>query len=238
MRVAAISDIHGNLPALEAVLADIVASGVDLIVVCGDVAAGPMPAETIDRLRALGNRARFVRGNADRYILEAPDDRSRWMADRLDEGQLAFLRAFEPRVDLDVDGLGRVTFCHAAPASDEVPIITAETPGDVVSGALAQTDAGVIVAGHTHHQFDRTVDGGRFVNAGSVGLPYADGPGAYWTLVGPGVEPRRTGYDYAATAAAVRALDYADREAFAENVERPRSASSTIDLFDRMAGRR
>jgi len=238
MRVAAISDIHGNLPALEAALAEIDALGVDLIVVCGDVAAGPMPAETIDRLRALGDRARFVRGNADRYILEAPDDRSQWMAARLDQGQIDFLRGFEPRVDVDVDGLGRVTFCHATPASDEVPIITAETPDDVVSGALAETDAGVIVAGHTHHQFDRAVDGGRFVNAGSVGMPYADGPGAYWTLVGPDIEPRRTDYDYAATAAAIRALDYADREEFAGNVLQPDSAANKIALFERMAGRR
>jgi putative phosphoesterase len=243
MRIAAISDIHGNLPALEAVLAEIDTLDVDLIVVCGDIAAGPMPAPTIDRLRSLDRPARFVRGNADRYIVEvpnveAPDERLVWIATQLNASRLGFLRGFEDTVEVDVDGLGKVTFCHAAPASDEVPLVTAESPDAVVAEALAQTDAGVIVAGHMHHQFDRTVDGGRFVNAGSVGMPYADQPGAYWTLVGPDVEPRRTPYDYAATAAAIRATDFSDREEFAANVVQPDSAASKIDLFERIAGRR
>ncbi len=237
MRVAAISDIHGNLPALEAVLAEIEGQDVDLIVVCGDVAAGPMPAETIDRLRALDRPARFVSGNADRYILEAPDDRSEWMAQRLTGEQLDFLRAFEPAVDLDVEGLGRVTFCHATPASDEEPIVTVLSPDDVVAQALAETEARTIVAGHTHHQFDRTVDGGRFVNAGSIGMPYEGRPGAYWTLVGADIEPRRTDYDFTGTAAAIRALDYPDAEAFAENVAQPATAETKAAFFGQMAGR-
>jgi putative phosphoesterase len=237
MRVAAISDIHGNLPALEAVLAEAQAAGVDLIVFCGDVAAGPQPAETIERLRAVTTPARFVQGNADRYIWEAPDERSRWMAERLTAAQIDFLRGFEPTVEVEVDGLGRVTFCHATPASDE-PIVTAESPDEVVTAALAETGAGVVVGGHVHHQFDRTVPGGRWVNAGSVGMPYADGPGAYWTLVGPDIEPRRTPYDFAATAAAIRASDYPDREEFASNVEQPDLARNKIALFERMAGRR
>src|SRR5205807_1479204 len=98
--------------------------------------------------------------------------------------------------------------------------------------------AGVVVGGHVHHQFDRTVPGGRWVNAGSVGMPYADGPGAYWTLVGPDIEPRRSVYDFAATAATIRASDYPDREEFAKNVLQPDLARNKIALFERMAGRR
>jgi len=73
MRVAALCDIHGNLPALEAVLADVAREGVEMIVVGGDVAAGPLPHETIEALMALGDRGRFVRGNADREIVDAYD---------------------------------------------------------------------------------------------------------------------------------------------------------------------
>lgn len=242
MRIAAISDIHGNLPALDAVLDEVWQEDVDLIVVCGDVAHGPMPAETIERLRGLGVSARFVSGNADRWLVAAwdgqrdDDERVLWYLPRLTADQVDFLRGFERTVHIEVDGLGLVTFCHATPASD-LPVVTAISPDEVIEAALAETDARMIVGGHTHHQFDRTVGGGRFVNAGSIGMPYEGRPGAFWTLLGPDVEPRRTDYDYAGTAAAVRAGDYPGREDFAANVERPRETRPTIELFERNAGR-
>ena len=99
MRVAALSDIHGNLPALEAVLSEVELEKPDLIVSCGDVASGPMPAETISLLMALPG-ARFVRGNADRGVIDAFDHRAKgsmpgpfadWCAERVQPEQRDFL---------------------------------------------------------------------------------------------------------------------------------------------------
>lgn len=122
MRVAALYDIHGNQPALEAVLAELDAIGVDAIVVGGDVASGPMPVATLDALRARG--ARFVRGNADRVLdLRGANDGEawvrarRWVADRLGANRLAFLAALAPDLTLELPSLGPVRFCHGAPAA-------------------------------------------------------------------------------------------------------------------------
>jgi predicted phosphodiesterase len=224
VRVAAISDIHGNLPALEAVLREVDAAAPDIVLVCGDVASGPMPAEAIDVLRRL-EHARFVRGNADRGILDEFDGKDAtpmpgpfagWCAKQIDPAQRDFLASFETTVTVDgVDGLGRVLFCHAS-ARDDTDIFTAETPAERMRTLLAGVEADVVVCGHTHMQFDRTVAGVRIVNAGSVGMPYGE-PGAYWVLLGPGVEMRRTGYDRAAAAARMRAKGSGDAEKFAEN---------------------
>src|SRR3954471_24847835 len=131
MRIAVVCDIHGNLPALDAVLAEIELHDVDGIVVGGDVVPGPFMAETIDRLRGLGDRARFVMGNGDREVVEAfdagpaPDDApegferfTAWCAARIDRSHRDFLAAFEPVVSLPVDDLGPVLFCHGSPRSD------------------------------------------------------------------------------------------------------------------------
>jgi putative phosphoesterase len=222
--VAAISDIHGNLPALEAVLREVDAAAPDIVLVCGDVASGPMPAEAIDVLRRL-EHARFVRGNADRGILDEFDGKDAtpmpgpfagWCAKQIDRAQRDFLASFETTVTVDgVDGLGRVLFCHASPRND-TDIFTAETPAERMRTLLAGVEADVVVCGHTHMQFDRTVAAVRIVNAGSVGMPYGE-PGAYWVMLGPGVEMRRTRYDRAAAAARMRAKGSGDAEKFAEN---------------------
>jgi putative phosphoesterase len=244
MRIAVLCDIHGNLPALQAVLAEVEQSGVDLVVFGGDVAAGPMPVETIEALAAYGRPARFVRGNADRLMVESFDGRRRsgegpdsWPASMLSRGDRDFLNSFEPTVNTDIDGLGLVLCCHAGPDSDEVPIITPATPDEVIAEALASTEANLVIAGHTHMQFDRSVAGQRMVNAGSVGRPYADQPGAYWALLGPEVDLRRTAYDFAAAADAVRRTKCPDREELAAGIVRPPSAEEAMALFERMAGR-
>ncbi len=224
MRVAAISDIHGNLPALEAVLRALHAESPDLIVVCGDVASGPMPAETIDVLRRLRN-ARFVRGNADRGLIDEFDGKAAapmpgpfagWCAEQIDRAQRDFLASFESTVSVDgVDRLDHVLFCHASPRND-TDIFTVETPDERVRALMTGVNAGVVVCGHTHMQFDRSVDGLRVVNPGSVGMPYGE-PGAYWAMLGPDVEMRRTDYDRDAAARRVRAKGSADAGQFAEN---------------------
>ena len=205
--VAALYDVHGNLPALEAVLADLDA---DVIVVGGDVAAGPWPAETLQRLRALGDRARWIRGNADRE-LEAPTSPTDggppqevmdWTRAKLSADELAFLGALPLAETIDVGGVGRVLFCHATPRSDE-ELLTRISDDALWRAALEGVDADVVVCGHTHVQFDRMVDGMRVVNAGSVGMPYEPEEGAYWLDLGPRISPRRTGYDVEATAAAI-----------------------------------
>jgi len=118
-----------------------------------------------------------------------------------------------------------------------VPIITPATPDDVIAEALASANGRLVVAGHTHMQFDRRVANGRMVNAGSVGKPYADQPGAYWALLGPEVELRRTAYDFAAAADAVRGSGIPQRDEWAAEVVRPPTAQEAITVFEKMAGR-
>jgi predicted phosphodiesterase len=244
MRIAVLCDIHGNLPALQAVLAEVERSGVDLVVFGGDVAAGPMPVETIDVLASYRGPARFVRGNADRLMVESFDGMAKnseapdsWPASMLSRTHRDFLSQFEPSVEIAVDGLGMVVCCHAGLDSDEVPIITPGSPDDAIAGALTSAKGRLVVAGHTHMQFDRRVANGRMVNAGSVGKPYADQPGAYWALLGPEVEFRRTAYDFAAAADAVRRTAIPQREEWAADVIRPPTAEEATTLFEKMAGR-
>jgi putative phosphoesterase len=197
VRVAALYDVHGNLPALEAVLADVDA---DLVVVGGDIAAGPWPAETLERLRALGDRARFIRGNADREVVQpgvrglAPPEMMDFTREQLSDEQLDFLGSLPLTTSADVDGLGSVLFCHATPRDDE-QIFTRISPDERWQEVLHGVEADVVVCGHTHVQFDRRVGELRLVNAGSVGMPYEHEPGAYWALLGPDVDLRRTAYE-------------------------------------------
>jgi len=190
--VAALYDVHGNLPALDAVLAEVPAEAA--IVVGGDVAAGPFPHETLDRLRALGDRVHWLRGNADRELAPgeeglAPLDILEWVRGRLSEEEISFLYALPPTLRL-----GRSLFCHATPQND-VDIFTERTPEERIAPHFAGVDADLVVCGHTHMQFDRTIAGVRVVNAGSVGMAYEDEPGAYWLLLGEDVERRRTPYE-------------------------------------------
>jgi putative phosphoesterase len=244
MRIAVLCDIHGNLPALEAVLAEVEKVGVDLVVFGGDVAAGPMPVETIEVLAGYRGPARFVRGNADRRmvesfdsVLKAGESLDSWPASMLSSIHRDFLSKFEPVVEVEVDGLGLVVCCHAGLDSDELPIVTPATPDEVIAEALASAHGRLVVAGHTHMQFDRRVAGGRMVNAGSVGKPYADQPGAYWALLGPEVEFRRTAYDFEEAAQAVRRTAVSEREELAADIVRPPTAEEAITLFENMAGR-
>jgi predicted phosphodiesterase len=197
LTVAALYDVHGNLPALDAVLAEVEA---DVILVGGDVVAGPWPAETLERLRSLGDRVRFIRGNADREVVEpSPEGRPggpppgvmEFVRDRLSPEQLEFLGGLPLTETVTVDGLAKVLFCHATPRNDE-ELLTRISPDERWLAALDGVEESVVVCGHTHVQFDRPIGDYRVVNAGSVGMPYEAEPGAYWLLLGPDVELRRT----------------------------------------------
>src|SRR3954468_3446698 len=208
MRIAALYDIHGNLPALEAVLAEVELLDVDVIVVGGDVAPGAMTPQTIARLRELGDRARFVIGNGDREVVEAldadpppdpeaPDPLTRILAAevaRLDRADRDFLAAFEPVVRLEADDVGPTLFCHGSPRRG-TEILTQVTPPERLAPMLAAVDEPTVVIGHTHHQFVLEHGGRRVVNAGAVGMPYQGAAAAFWLLLGPEVDLRRTDYD-------------------------------------------
>ena len=242
MRVAAIYDIHGILPALEAVLEEIHDTGVDQIVVGGDIVPGPMPRECISVLRALSVPVQYLRGNGDRDIVDAKRGEEltrvpqafhqvmRWVADQLPSERIEELSAWPLTVGLEIPELGEVLFCHATPRDDN-EIFTRATPEDRLRPVFAATGAAVVICGHTHMQFDRSVGDVRVVNAGSVGMPFGE-PGAYWSLLEPrGIDLRRTDYDLTAAARRIEETDYPMDFA----IERPASESEMLELFEAAA---
>ena len=248
-RVAAIYDIHGNLPALDAVLREIDRHDVDLILVGGDVASGPMPRPTIERLMGLGDRADFVRGNTDRLLVghfdsslskDARDDdvwfqRDRWASEQITKLQRDFLDGFSGSRSLEIEGLGSVLFCHGSPRSDE-EIITAKTPARVLRDALGAVEQRLVVCGHTHMQFVRSLDDVRIVNPGSVGMPYEGSPGAYWALLGPEVSLKRTDYDFGEAARSFSASGFPEVDDLIDGVfYNPPSQDETTRTFERRA---
>ncbi len=212
--MATIADIHGNLAALEAVLARLEAESVDAIVVAGDVASGPHPAETVERLMSL-ERARFIRGNGDREAVQAfdehwpfdpADDHSRkdasWFAHEITRAHRDFLAEFEDQIVLPVEGLGDVLFCHGSPV-------------------------------------DRAVDGFRVINAGSVGMAYQGRRGAFWVMLGPRIEFQRTDYDYEQGAQQILASNYwAADNLVREIILKPPDPREVEEFFEKLAAER
>jgi predicted phosphodiesterase len=243
VRVAALYDIHGNLPALDAVLHDVHQQDVDLIVVGGDVLPGPMPQETMSRLLDLDTPTRFIHGNGDRVVLaytkgesidEVPAqyrDAISWTASQLDRPAIRALSAWPLTCSVEIDSLGEVLFCHAT-ATNDVDCFTRLTPDSRVARLFEGVLASMVVCGHTHMQFDRTVGTTRFVNAGSIGAPFAPPPAAHWLLLGPDVQLRQTPYDVDAAADQLRATGYPRVEDVAiRYVVNPPSESESLALF-------
>lgn len=239
MRVAALYDIHGNIDALDAVLDEIESEDVDLIVIGGDIAWGPRPAETVARVQELADSARVIRGNADRELVQ-PDsvepgwvaDVNRWCFEQLTHTQRQFLSDLPETEVVSVAELGEVLFCHASPRSDE-EIFTAITPAEDIAALFAGTTQHLVVCGHTHSQFDRLVAGHRVVNAGSVGLPYEDAPGAYWAIIGDQVELKRTNYDFARAAERIRQSGCPHSDEFADGITSPPTRVEATESFER-----
>jgi len=244
MRVAALYDIHGNLPALEAVLADVDELAVDRVVIGGDFIWGPFPSETVERLRALGERALVIAGNSEREVVDRLDETDelpphlvapvRWTAERLTEEQLEFVAGLPKTVELDIDGLGPTVFCHATPRSDE-ELITKATPDDALARVLADVEQQVVVCGHTHMQYDRKSGMRRIVNPGSIGMPYEAEPGAYWAVLGPDVALRRTIYDVGAAVESIRSSGF-PFEPFSQILASPPPQEDVLEKFE--TGRR
>jgi putative phosphoesterase len=250
MRVAAIYDIHGNEPALEAALNEIQKEQPDLIVVGGDIVSGPQPRATLERLWQLGDRVRTLRGNADREVVAAFDgmpfgeqlppevrEATQWTAQQLDSSHRDFLANLPPQLTLSIDGLGEVLFCHATPRNDE-ELFTQASPEERLRLFFAGTQQQIVVCGHTHMQFERHLDSLRIVNAGSVGMPYADQPGAYWLLLGPDITFKHTSYDLAEAAARISASGYPGAQKFVEeNVLNIPSAAEATEFFEQLAAK-
>jgi len=251
MRVAALFDIHGNLPALEAALEDARRARVDRVVVGGDVVPGPMPGECLERLLELDLPVDFVHGNGDLGVLAQmlePDadsatywgttsgkplpephrSRTRWSAEQV-RGHETALASWPRTVRLSIDGLGEVLFCHATPRS-ETEIFTRLTAEEKLAPIFQSLGVAMVVCGHTHMPFDRTVAGVRVVNAGSVGAPFGE-PGAHWLLLGPGVEMRSTMYDLERAAELVRSTPYPEAAEAAQGILKPPSEEQALEVF-------
>jgi putative phosphoesterase len=245
MRVAAIYDIHGNLPALEAVLQEIRQAEVDQIVVGGDVLPGPMPCETLARLENLDIPVQFIQGNGEAAVLaqmagkdtdavpEQAREAVRWVAQQLDSEHERFLDSWPKTLRVDVPGLGEVLFCHATPRNN-TEIFTRFTPEDRLLPIFEGLNVPVVICGHTHMQFDRTIGGTRVVNAGSVGMPFGES-GAYWLLLGPNIELRRTAYNLTKAAAQIRDTNYPQAQNLADhNILEPPSEEEMLKVFTRV----
>ena len=249
MKVAAIYDIHSNLPAFEAVLDEIQAEQPDLILVGGDIVSGPMPRATIERLWQLGERVRLIRGNGEREVVTAFDglslealpaevrETTQWTANQLERPHRDFLSSLPLQLIINIDGLGDVLFCHATPRND-VEIFTQISPEERLRIFFAGVQQKMVVCGHTHMHFERSIDGIRVVNAGSVGMPYADQPGAYWALLGPDVIFKHTAYDLQEAAERIRTSGYPGAQEFVEeNVLKVPGIDEASQFFEQMASR-
>jgi len=243
-RVAALYDVHGNLPALEAALADADANGAEMLVFGGDLALGPMPVEVLDTVASLGARALSLRGNCDRLMVDAFDDRPLpsslppavresigWAAAQLSRDHRDFLAALPETLTIDVAGVGPVLCCHATPRSDD-EIFTVRTPDERIRPMFANVHEAVVVCGHTHMQFQRRLGELLVVNAGSVGMPFGVA-GAHWLLLGPEIEPRRTTYGEARAVERIARTSYPEASAFAErSVLHPPSEEQMLAAFE------
>jgi predicted phosphodiesterase len=242
MRVAALYDIHGNLPALEAVLEEVRQAGVDQIVVGGDVVPGPMPGETLACLLDLDIPVQFTRGNGELAVLaqragtdpgplpEQAREAIGWTAQQLDPEAERLLASWPRTLRLEIPGCGAVLFCHATPRS-ETECFTRLTPEDRLLPVFEGLDVRAVICGHTHMQFDRMIGGIRVVNAGSVGMPFGE-PGAYWLLLGPNAQLRHTSYDLTKAAECIRNTNYPRAQDFAaQSILQPPSEAAMLEVF-------
>jgi predicted phosphodiesterase len=238
MKLLALYDIHGNVDALDAVLADPRTAGADAVVVGGDTVPGAFAREALDRLEALEVPVRWVRGNGEREVAEAvgapapdPDDQVLVTAARTAEalGDARARAVGEHPLTVALDG---VLFCHATPRSDE-ELVTLISAAERWADALAGVQEPLVVAGHTHQQDDRVVGDVRFVNAGSVGLPYEGDGAARWLWVQDGTPTlNRTGYDAAAAGRRILAAGWPDDRSTTAALIDPLEASVITELFE------
>ena len=242
MTTAAIYDVHGNLPALEAVMSEIRSARVTEIIVGGDILPGPMPRETLDFLRDAAIPLRLIHGNGDRAVLDVLNGNEptsvpaafrpliEWNAAQLTEDHRGWIASWPLTLTTHIAGIGSVLFCHATPRND-TDIFSRNTAADKLAPILDLPDIDVVVCGHTHMQFDRSVGNTRVVNSGSVGMPFGN-PGAYWLLFDNAIQFKRTDYDRPAAADRIRRTSYPQAEQFASmNILNPPSEESILTAY-------
>jgi predicted phosphodiesterase len=245
-RAAVLADVHGNLPALEAVLAEPDVAAADAIVLLGDIAEGPLPGPVLDRLAGLGDQAVWVHGNCEREMVTAFDggvvpgpftDLAARSAGLISRAHRDLMAGLPLTVTLDVAGLGPVLFCHATPRRDD-EFVLVDSPTAHWAAVLAGVTAPTVVLGHSHMPFDRLAAGHRVINAGSVGMPYGTA-GAAWALLGPEVTLRQSRYDTAAAARVIGASAYPGAAQWAaEYVTQRYSADEALAAFTEQAAAR
>jgi predicted phosphodiesterase len=207
-----------------------------------------MPRETIACLLNLDIPVQFIEGNGDREVLAqmagtetdwyrtAPEqwrEPVRWTAQQLHFEHERLLAGWPKTLRVEIQGLDEVLFCHATPRSD-TEVFTRLTSEDRLLPIFEGLNVSVVVCGHTHMQFDRTVGRIRVLNAGSVGMPFGE-PGAYWLLFGPNTQLRRTSYDLTKAAERIRGTAYPQAQDFAaRNVLQPPSEKETLEAFTRV----
>lgn len=244
MRIAVLADIHGNLPALRAVLRELDTDPHDRTVVAGDIVAGPLVRQPLELLASRTEPVHWLRGNCEREAVAAFDGVAQgddqagraagWSARALDRRWRDELESWPVALSLD-----SVLFCHGSPISDE-ELITRLTPDEVLLELLAGVSERLVVGGHTHQQMVRRLhDGLTYANAGSVGMPYEGRAGAFWMTVDDGVpEPRETSYDLDAALKELRGSGYPGLdEALKESLVEPIDPSEVSAFFERAAGR-
>jgi predicted phosphodiesterase len=241
LNVLALYDIHGNIDALETVLADPRATDPDVVVVGGDAVPGPFARATLARLEALSGPVRWIRGNGEREVAHAvggsapADDDLAARTAAITAAEIGDDRARalgQLPLTLELDG---VLFCHASPRRDDEMLTRLSSP-ERWTGALGGVDAALVVAGHTHQQDDRVVGAVRFVNAGSVGLPYEGDGAARWLWIADGLpELRHTAYDAAGAGARILAAGWPDDRSVAAALVEPVEAAVVTRIFEGIA---
>jgi predicted phosphodiesterase len=222
------------------VLEELHKEDVDLVVWTGDLSWGWEPTATLELVRSLEVPARYVRGNAERALFEIedgtiaePSEREQWMFAAHSAEDLGFARSFEHAHSVEIEGLGPTYFTHGSPRSDE-ELLTAGTPEERLAAATAEISERVLVTGHTHGQYDRAAADVRALNPGSIGMPYEGRPGAYWALLGPDVELRRTEYDVDEAVARIHASGIPDPEQLVEVVTKPPTPAELIEHAEQL----
>ncbi len=227
MKIAALYDIHGNLPALEAVLAEALQSDIDQLLIGGDVVLGPMSKECLDLLMNLPLPIQYIKGNCEEAVLsemkgqaptQLPDhvvEDLRWTAQQLSSSHREFMTSWPNTLTLEMEKLGKVLFCHGTPR-DLNENFTRNSSKEKLKHIFSAVEADMVICGHTHMQFDFMLDKIRIINAGSVGMPFGS-PGAYWLLLDSEVSLCCTSYDLQAAVQKVEHTSYPHARSFAEH---------------------
>jgi predicted phosphodiesterase len=245
VKILALDDIHGNADALDAVLGDSRAADPDVVIVGGDAVPGPFAQATLDRLEALAIPVRWLRGNGEREVaaaVRAPPAAEDDLAARtaaLSAAEIGDERASrlgELPLTIELDG---VLFCHASPRRDDEMLTKLSTPARWGEALAAVPNANaLVVAGHTHQQDDRMVGATRFVNAGSVGLPYEGDGAARWLWIAGGEpELRSTAYDAAAAGRRILRAGWPDQRSVNAALVDPVDPIVVTRIFEALAAR-